>query len=105
MELMLRAKPQGPQAPSKPSRGSNLLCGTSRTPRKSNSTPAFDIQTPASVSVSVDPTQVYLLFVEANVDGQGVGWPGSLAGSVLSVTVPSISYDFRMRQVLEPYVA
>lgn len=65
----------------------------------------FDLQTPASVSVSVDPTQVYLLFVDANVDVQGVGWPGSLAGAVLSVTVPYIAYEFQMRQVLEPYVS
>jgi hypothetical protein len=42
------------------------------------------------------------VFIEAETHVEGVGWPGSLAGAVLSVTVPSITYDFQMRQVLEP---
>ncbi len=59
----------------------------------------FDLQTPASLTVNVDPTQVYLLFVEADVDVQTGGWPGSLAGAMMSVSVPYIAYDFQMRQV------
>ena len=31
----------------------------------------------------------------------GSGWPGSLAGSVVSVVVPSFSYDFSIHPVLE----
>jgi hypothetical protein len=83
--------------------GQDFIMWNQQNPAEIQFDAGFDLQTPASLSVDVDPTQVYLLFVEANVDVQGVGWPGSLAGSVLSVTVPYISYDFRMRQVLEAY--
>jgi hypothetical protein len=61
----------------------------------------FDIDAPASVTLEVNHNLVYLLFVEANAFVEGVGWPGSLAGAIMSITVPSISFDFRAQQVLE----
>ncbi len=59
----------------------------------------FDLQAPVSTQIDVNHNLVYLLFVDADVHVEGVGWPGSLAGSQLSVTVPSLTYDFRMQQV------
>lgn len=61
------------------------------------------LQTPVSVQAQVGPDLVYLAFVEAQAHVEGVGWPGSLSGAVLSVTVPSITYDFQMQEVLEPW--
>jgi hypothetical protein len=59
----------------------------------------FDREDSATTSLAVNHTLVYLLFVEAEVHVEGVGWPGSLAGAKLSVTVPSISYDYQVTQV------
>lgn len=59
----------------------------------------FDREGSAATSLVVNHTLVYLLFVDADVHVEGVGWPGSLAGAKLSVTVPSISYDYRVMQV------
>lgn len=56
----------------------------------------FNLQGSASVSIPVDQTQVYLLYVAADCAIQGIGSLGSIAGSILSVTVPSISYEFQM---------
>src|SRR5262245_53962167 len=61
----------------------------------------FDLQAPTSVHLDVDDHLVYLLFVAADVHVEGVGWPGSLAGAKIAVTVPSITYDFQVQQVLE----
>ena len=36
----------------------------------------------------------YCLFVSLSVHVIGRGWPGSLAGSVISVAVPSFTYEF-----------
>jgi hypothetical protein len=60
----------------------------------------FDLEAPVSAQLDVNHDLVYLLFIEADVHVEGIGWPGSLAGSKLSVTVPSLTYDFRMQQVL-----
>jgi hypothetical protein len=62
----------------------------------------FDLQASVSVQTPVDQTLVYLLFVEAFTHVEGMGWPGSLAGAIMSVTVPSISYDFEIQPVLHP---
>ena len=62
----------------------------------------FDLQAPTSVQLDVNHNLVYLLFVEADVHVEGVGWPGSLAGAKMAVTVPSITYDFEVQQVFEP---
>jgi hypothetical protein len=63
----------------------------------------FDIQAPAlSAQLDVSRTLVYLLFVEAHVHVHGVGWPGSLAGAKLAVTVPYLTYDFQVQQVIAP---
>lgn len=61
-----------------------------------------DLHTPVSTQIEVNPTLVYLLFVEADTHVEGVGWPGSLAGAVISVTVPSITYEFEAREVFAP---
>lgn len=62
----------------------------------------FDIQAPTSVQIDVNHNLVYLLFVDAEAHVQGVGWPGSLAGAKMSVTVASITYDFQVQQVFQP---
>lgn len=59
-----------------------------------------DLVGAASTSLAVNHTLVYLLFVEAEVHVEGVGWPGSIAGAKLAVTVPSISYDYRVTPVV-----
>jgi hypothetical protein len=61
----------------------------------------FDLQAPVSVQLDVNHDLVYLLFVEADVHVEGIGWPGSLAGAKMAVTVPSLTYDFRMQQVFQ----
>jgi hypothetical protein len=64
----------------------------------------FDVQTAAlSAQLNVNRSLVYLLFVDANVHVEGVGWPGSLAGAKLSVTVPYLKYDFRTEQVVTQF--
>jgi len=60
-----------------------------------------DQETPGSVSMNVNHTLVYYLFVDAQVGVHGFGWPGSLAGSKLSITVPSIAYDYQLHPVLQ----
>lgn len=63
-----------------------------------------NVQAPVlSAELNVNRTLVYMLFVSANVHVYGAGWPGSLAGSQMTVTVPYISYDFRMEQVIQPF--
>jgi len=62
----------------------------------------FDLETTVTTRIDVDHTLVYLLFVDIETGVQGVGWPGSLAGAEMSATVPSISYDFEPRLVLQP---
>jgi hypothetical protein len=62
----------------------------------------FDLQTSGSVQLDVTRQLVYLLFVAADVHVHGVGWPGSLAGAKLAVGVPSLTYEFRAQQVLDP---
>jgi hypothetical protein len=61
----------------------------------------FDISAPTSVQIDVSPHLVYLLFVDADVHVHGMGWPGSLAGAKMAVTVPSITYDFQAQQVFQ----
>jgi len=56
--------------------------------------------TPLSLQATVTPTLIYALFVALDVHVEGVGWPGSLAGSVLSVAVPSFTWDFELQPVL-----
>ncbi len=64
----------------------------------------FDVQTaPLSVELNVNRNLVYLLFVDANVHVEGVGWPGSLAGAKLSVNVPYLTYDFQAEQVFASF--
>lgn len=62
----------------------------------------FDLETTATTQIEVDHTLVYLLFVDIETAVEGVGWPGSLAGAEMSVTVPSISYDFEPKLVSLP---
>lgn len=60
----------------------------------------FDQETSGSVSLNANHSLVYYLFVSANVGVHAVGWPGSLAGSKLAVTVPSISFDYELLPIL-----
>ena len=59
--------------------------------------------TPLSLEFDVNPTLIYCLFVSLSVHAIGRGWPGSLAGSVISVVVPSFSWDFWIEPVLEQF--
>jgi hypothetical protein len=63
----------------------------------------FDQQASGSVQLDVSRQLVYLLFVAADVHAHGVGWPGSVAGAKMSVTVPSLTYEFRTQQVFEQF--
>jgi hypothetical protein len=62
----------------------------------------FDVKKSLSVSLDVTHSLVYLCFVEVDAHVLGMGWPGSLATSMASATVPSISYQFVPRLVFEP---
>lgn len=63
-----------------------------------------NVQAPVmSAELNVNRTLVYLVFVSANVHVYASGWPGSLAGSKLTVSVPYIGYNFRMEQVIQPF--
>lgn len=63
-----------------------------------------NVQAPVlSAELNVNRTLVYMLYVFASVHVYAAGWPGSLAGSKLSVTVPYITYDFRVEQVIQPF--
>ncbi len=61
----------------------------------------FNVTKSLSVSLEVTPAQVYICFVEVDASAVGLGWPGSLASAMVSATVPSISYEFRPRLVVE----
>ncbi|MFY9950704.1 MAG: hypothetical protein WA261_18695 [Candidatus Sulfotelmatobacter sp.] len=54
----------------------------------------FNLQTSVSVSTPVDPSQAYMIFVSVETLANGYGSLGSIAGAMLSVTVPSITYNF-----------
>ena len=62
----------------------------------------FDLETTVTTQIDVDHTLVYLLFVDIDAGVEGAGWPGSIAGAEMSATIPSISYDFEPRLVLQP---
>jgi len=58
-------------------------------------------QVPGSIQWdNVDPSLEYRLSVMVENLAYGQGWPGSLAGSMLSVTVPSITLELDALQVL-----
>jgi hypothetical protein len=61
------------------------------------------VQIPVSVQLQVTPSLVYLLFVSVDAHVEGIGWPGSLAGSVASMTLPSITYEFDQQLVFAPF--
>lgn len=48
---------------------------------------------PLSTNLAVDPSFSCLLLFATDNEVLGVGWPGSLAGSMTSVTVPSFTFD------------
>jgi hypothetical protein len=62
----------------------------------------FDQTAALSVQMDVTRTLVYALCVALDVHAFGVGWPGSLAGADLAVSVPSITWQFDLIPVLEP---
>jgi hypothetical protein len=49
---------------------------------------------PLSVQLQVDPSWWCILFFATDNHVEGLGWPGSLAGSMTSTTLPSISLEF-----------
>ena len=62
----------------------------------------FDVKKSLSVSLQVTHTLVYLCFVDVDAHVVGMGWPGSLATSMASATVPSIRYEFVPSLVVQP---
>lgn len=62
----------------------------------------FNLQGSASLSVPLDPSLVYIIFVSVDASALGLGAGGSIAGAMVSVTVPSITYDFQMQPVVNP---
>jgi hypothetical protein len=65
----------------------------------------FDVQNPVSAQMSVGRGLVYLVFVTVHCHVLNAGWPGSLAGAMLSATVPSITWEFEPDLVASPYSA
>ena len=61
----------------------------------------FNITQSASASGPVTHSLIYLCFVEVDAHVVGMGWPGSLATSMVSATVPSISFAFTPQLVVE----
>lgn len=63
----------------------------------------FGFDQPAALTVHMDVTRtlVYALCVALDVHAFGVGWPGSLAGADLAVSVPSITWQFDLIPMLE----
>ena len=61
----------------------------------------FNITQSASASGQVGRSLIYLCFVEVDAHVVGIGWPGSLATSMVSATVPAISFAFRPQLVVE----
>jgi hypothetical protein len=61
----------------------------------------FDQSAALSVQMDVTRTLVYALCVALDVHAFGIGWPGSLAGADLAVSVPSITWQFDLIPVLE----
>jgi hypothetical protein len=63
-----------------------------------------NVQAPVmSATLNVNRNLVYLLFVSADVHVDGEGWPGSLSGSRLNVSVPYITYNYVAEQVIQPF--
>jgi hypothetical protein len=55
----------------------------------------FDVQSPLlSTQIAVERDQLYVVFVDVDVHVVGAGWPGSLAGALVSAAVPSINWTF-----------
>jgi len=82
------------------SNGGNYLSWQELTTGQVNLDFGFDITGSLSISLEVNPGQVYLCFVEVDAHVAGDGWMGipnnqSLATAMVSATVPSISYEFR----------
>jgi len=57
---------------------------------------------PVSAQVQVDPSFECAIFVATTTHVEAIGWPGSLAGSMMTVTLPSITFELEMIEVLEP---
>jgi len=57
---------------------------------------------PVAVEAQVDPSFNCAIFVSTVNHVQNVGWPGSLAGSMMSVTLPSITFELDLIQVANP---
>jgi hypothetical protein len=53
-----------------------------------------NVQSALSTQMNVSRHLLYVVFVSVNCNVTNVGWPGSLASSAMSVTVPSITWDF-----------
>jgi len=57
---------------------------------------------PLSCQLQVDPSWWCILFFATDNHVEGLGWPGSLAGSMTSVTLPSITVEFDPLIVADP---
>ncbi len=57
---------------------------------------------PVSAELEVDNSMFCVMYVATFNRVRGVGWPGSLAGSMMSITVPSITFELDLIQVVNP---
>jgi hypothetical protein len=92
------AIPSEPQAPDE-TVGAKFFSLNQQTPSSQAPGPllledGFNLQTSVSVSIPVDPSRMYMIFVSVETLANGFGSLGSIAGAMLSVTVPSITYNF-----------
>lgn len=62
----------------------------------------FDRQSPVAAEIAVSRSRIYLVTVTVSCAVLTVGWPGSLAGAMLSASVPSFTWEFEPEPVLTP---
>ena len=80
-------------------------CGTSPAESESESQELdFDFGSNSGyllmAEMNVEPDQVYEVTVFCEGAADGKGWPGSVAGSNLSITLPSITWEFALKPIV-----
>lgn len=75
--------------------GTPVVSWNETTPGQIRIGDGFNVQSPAlSTQIAVERDLLYVVFVSASTNVIGAGWPGSLAGAMLSAAVPSITWTF-----------
>jgi hypothetical protein len=60
------------------------------------------LQNPLSTQIAVSRSLIYLVFVDVTCFVTNVDWPGSLASSMMSVSIPSITWEFEPSILVAP---